>query len=202
MSDLSNLPGKKLLEFLKSRQFRVRAVNLIYLVGASADDWSPIPNVMDGWNDVRIVVRNSGEVLGSWQATTDPGHHYTYNPMNPKGAAILALGQHQDAWCIGLHHGLPALAQCGDLVIYRDRTKDGGRYGHTMIAGAECGINHHGCNGKDGSANSVGRWSAGCQVGRFWKSHLNFMQMMRDSGMKRFDATLIDSKVFKEFEAA
>lgn len=197
--ELSQLPGKKLLEFMQTRNWRVRAINLVYLVGASAEDWQPWPNTMDAWNDVRIVVRDNGEVLGSWEATTDPGRHYTINPMNPNGAAILALGQHQDCWQVGVMHGKwPALVETGKpFTIYRDRAGDGGRYGHTQITSG-IGLFHHGCNGTDGGS-SIGRYSAGCQVGRYWKSHLKFMQLMRDSGRATFDATLIDGKVFGEF---
>ncbi len=198
--DLSTLPGEKVLRFMKSREFRVKALNIVYLVNASADDWSPVNNVLDDWNDVRCLIRDTGEVLGSWKATTDPGRHYLYNPMNPAGCAILALGQHRDGWRIGLHHGHPALTQCGNLVIYRDRRKSGSRTGHTVIAGAECGINHHGTSGKDGNPKSIGRWSAGCCVGLFWKSHLQFMQFCRDSGNSRFDATLIDGVSLHNFE--
>lgn len=197
--DLSTLPGDKVLRFMKSRDFRIRAINIVYLVNTSADNWSPLAHTIDAWNDVRCVIRDTGEVLGSWKATTDPGRHYLYNPMNPAGCAILALGQHKDGWAIGLHHNYPALSQCGNLVIYRDRTKSGNRTGHTVIAGPECGINHHGTSGKDGDPNSIGRWSAGCCVGLYWKSHLQFMQFCRDSGNSTFDATLVDGVSLSEF---
>lgn len=197
--DLSSLPGEKVIRFMRSRDFRIRALNIVYLVNASAQDWSPLANTIDTWNDVRCIVRDTGEVLGSWQATTDPGQHYLHNWMNPKGCAILALGQHRDAWRIGLHHGHPALSQCDNLVIYRDRTKSLMRSGHTVIAGAECGINHHGTSGKDGNPKSIGRYSAGCCVGLYWKSHLQFIEFCHHSGNSRFDATLIDGGTLHQF---
>jgi|GEM_PF-1147017 lysozyme family protein len=198
--DLSSLPGDKIIRFLHSRDFRVRALNIVYLVGASAEDWSPIPNLVDGWNDVRCVVRDNGEVLGSWQATTDPGEHYLENPMNPLGCAIVALGQHKDAWEIGEHKaGHWGLVQCGDLVIYRDQLATGVRSGHTVRAGAECGLNHHGTGERDGDPNSIGFWSAGCCVGLYRKSHDKFMDLCRHSGNSTFDATLIDGATLYNF---
>lgn len=197
--DLSTLPGGKVLRFMQDRGFRVKALNLVYIVGASADDWSPIPNTVDEWNDVRCIIRDSGEVLGSWKATTDPGRYYLSHPLNEAGCAILALGQHKDGWQLGLHRGYPALTQCGDIIIYRDRTQSGVRSGHTMVAGAECGINHHGTSGHDGDPRSIGRWSAGCCVGMYWKSHLQFVQFCRDSGSSTFDATLLDGQALQQF---
>jgi hypothetical protein len=200
MTELSQLPGKAIFKFMAERQFRISALNLVYLIGASADDWKPLTNTMDSWNDVRIVVKDSGEVLGSWTATSDPGTYYEKNPMNPDGCALLALGQHRDGWQRGtMHEGrYPALVQTGNpIAIYRDRAGDGGRYGHVQIV-EDIGICHHGCNGGDGG-DSIGRWSAGCQVGRYWSSHLSFMQLMKDSGRDTFDATLIDRNALNSY---
>jgi hypothetical protein len=189
--------GKKLIAYLKSKDYRIRALNIVYLIGADPDSWEPVQNRMDYWNDPRVVVRDSGEVLISNTATADPGRHYEVNPMNSAGCALLALGQHKDGWVLGKHYGLPALVQRDELLIYRDKEANGIRRGTPRLESGN-GINQHGCNGRDGG-NTIDRWSAGCMVGKYWKSHLAFIQLCRDSGNTSFDTTLVNSKELQGF---
>jgi hypothetical protein len=189
--------GQKLIAYMKAHNYRIWALNIVYLIGVDPDSWAKQPNIMDRWNDARIVVRDSGEVLLSNTATTDAGAYWENNPMNSGGCAIVALGNHKNGWSLGEHRGRPALVQCGPLLIYRDREANGIRRGTPRLED-NCGINQHGCNGTDGS-DKVGRWSAGCLVGRYWSSHLKFVEVMKNSGRKTFDTTLIDASDFQDF---
>ncbi|MGL5926710.1 MAG: peptidoglycan-binding protein, partial [Chroococcidiopsis sp.] len=147
------------------------------------------------FNDLRLVVSNTGEIVGCWAATTEPGRYYTQNPMNPKGAARIAFGNYVDAWAIGRHHTQDALVQVGNITVHRDLNKDGMRTGDKLDTGSSFGINQHTTSN---NPLEIGKWSAGCLVTPSPTSHAKFMQLMRDSGRKYFDTTIIPGdKLFK-----
>jgi len=108
-----------------------------------------------------IVQLFKGKLM-AFQATTLPGAYYTVNPMGPEGAARLMNGR----WILrrGLHNGNPALVQGGVMLIMRDTDKDYNMDWDTdyFQAGNWFGINNHAGGGTD----SIGKWSAGCQVVR------------------------------------
>lgn len=193
--------GKKLLAYMKAKGYRIWAINLVYLEDCNADTWQPVAGKLDAWDDCRILIRAGGEVLLSCEATTEPGRYYTTNRMNPKGAARLALGQHQDAWCLGNHKGQQALIQCNSVKVYRDHNQDGYRAGDKVDTGI-FGIDHHttGLPGSDLAPKSIGRWSAGCCVGRYTKTHYEkFIPILKASGRQLFDATIIQATDFANF---
>ena len=93
--------------------------------------------------------------------TTDPGIYWREHPMNVKGTAILAEGQHRGMWKVGKHKGYPALQQNKPCTVIRDSDKDAVLDFDGSEDFGHFGINHHkaGANSKQ-----VDKWSAGCQV--------------------------------------
>lgn len=121
----------------------------------------------DKFNDticIAYVDMFGNDLVKSFPATTDPGIHYLTQPINPAGAAILALGQHRGIWNIGRHKGHPALVQVKPCRVIRDNNKDS--YLDYDVKHAEegmYGINLHSVDPHPYQLE-VGRWSAGCQV--------------------------------------
>ena len=92
--------------------------------------------------------------------TTMPTKAYLTHPMNSKGCAILAPGQHRGVYRIGLHNGRPALVQQGNVVtVFRDSDLDAipETEGNPLDTGF-LGINIHDLRGNELYA------SAGCTV--------------------------------------
>ncbi len=83
--------GRKMIRYMKSKGWRIRPLNIVYLEDANADTWQPTQGKLDEWDDVRIVISDIGEVLLSCEATCEPGAYYTYNRMNQKGAFRIAI---------------------------------------------------------------------------------------------------------------
>jgi hypothetical protein len=188
------LQGQKAIAFMKARNYKIRALNIIYFEGIDCDLQTVNSDRIDGWNDVRAVVSNTGDVLLCCAATTEPGWYYRNNPMNDGGAAQLAFGQYLDAWRIGDHHGQDALVQCSILKVFRDKNEDGSRKGDAVDIGDDFGLNQHTTSN---SPDNVGRWSAGCLVGRYPETHNDkFMPICRAMGLETFDSTLIDGSLF------
>ncbi|MFN6572384.1 hypothetical protein [Dendronalium sp. ChiSLP03b] len=181
--------GANILSYMQEQKFRIRAFNIVYLEGVDPDTFAVNTDRLDEWNDVRMVIRDNGEILHCVSATTEPGRYYTENPLNPNGAARIAFGQHLEAWTFGTHKGQDALVQCGAVKVHRDKNKDGFRTGDPVDVADSFGLNQHTTSN---APELVGRWSAGCLVGRYPESHTKFMQLCRDAGMRRFDTTVLD----------
>ena len=189
--------GQKAIAYMRSKGYKVRAMNIVYFEGLDADDLKTVnSDRIDYWNDIRAVIRDNGDVLLSATATTEPGWYYRLNRMNPGGAAQLAFGQYLDAWQIGDHKGQDALVQCGSLKVYRDDNEDGFRTGDAISLGDSFGIDQHTTTN---APDTVGRWSAGCLVGKYPATHAKFMQIVRSMGLQTFDTTLIDGDDFAKF---
>lgn len=177
---------KRILRYMRYKGYWIarspRMRNIVYLEGAHVDG-SPNADLANQWNDRRIVFRiNAGgrpQMLVNDQATTEPGSHYTWNPMHPRGAARIAFGQYK-AWAVGLHRGLqPALVQREKVRLHRDLNKDGFRSKNDPIdIGKTFGINQH--STRPGAAPEfVDSYSAGCLVGRRWAWHLSFLEIVK-----------------------
>jgi len=193
--------GKKLLAYMQHLGYTVdKKLNIVYLEGIDAETWETNDDSTDRWNDTAELLDGAGKILSSNYCTTEPGRYWIDHPMNPKGAARIAFGQHKQAWAIGQHRGLPALVQVAPVKVHRDFNRDGSRLGDPVDTG-NFGINQHGCNGTDG-ANYVGKWSAGCLVRRFWKSQLKFVETCKATGYTLFDTTVLDGSKFNAWRAA
>jgi hypothetical protein len=189
--------GKKAIAYMKSKGYKIRALNIVYFEGLDADDIATVnSDRIDYWNDVRSVITNTGDVILAATATTEPGWYYRRNRMNPGGAAQLAFGQYLDAWRIGRHFTQDALVQCGNLKVFRDNNEDGRRSSDPVDVGDSFGINQHTTSS---SSDLVGKWSAGCLVAKYPSSHAKFMGICRSMGLSTFDTTLVDGSDFARF---
>jgi hypothetical protein len=133
-----------------------------------------------------------------WEATTDPGKHWTENLLNKDGVAILVPGQYSGSHKIDLHQGkYSALKQQKPLKVYRDNNKDG-KYDmlEENIKEGIYGINIHRASAT-GTSTQIDKWSAGCQV---IANNQNFDKLMelanksKDKWGNSFTYTLIESK--------
>jgi lysozyme family protein len=155
--------------------------NIIYVEGMYRD--GRLNNdEFNVWNDSRLLIefKNSKpEIVGAWEATTEPGQYYTMSPMNAGGTARIAFGQYK-AWQVGTHGQADpheALIQTGGTVtVYRDLNQDGLRIGDRTDKGF-FGINQHW--GGDSPTSDIGAWSAGCLVGRTRDGHRQFMTLCK-----------------------
>ena len=112
-----------------------------------------------------VAYRQHGQpIVHGFACTTDPGRDYLRDPINAKGAAILALGQHRSLWQIGLHRSrYAALVQRGECTVYRDNDRDDTLDDGLATDTGYFGINLHHARDK-GITESPDAWSAGCQV--------------------------------------
>jgi len=133
-----------------------------------------------------------------YQATTDPGRHWTENLLNPNGTAILVPGQYRGAYAVGLHQGkYEALRQVKPVRVYRDSDRDA-EYDklEASIQEGMFGINIHRAN-KWGTSVQIDKWSAGCQVIASNEDFLEFMTLVGKAKTKwgnSFTYTLIESQ--------
>ena len=142
---------------------------------------------------------------GNWNfycfdATTDPGSHYTENQLlNKDGVAILKEGQYRGSHMIGLHQGkYEALRQKKPLKVYRDGNKDD-FYDliEENVHEGIYGINIHRATSREGGKSvQVDKWSAGCQVIAANKDFKLFMEVVNKAAKiwgNSFTYTLINS---------
>lgn len=172
-------------------------LNLVYLEGIDPDGEKndDRPNV---FNDLRTLIRiQQGRpvLVGAWEGTTEPGRHFTENPMAQAGAARIAFGQYY-AWQIGLHNGdHEALRQVAPVPVHRDLNKDYKRTGDQIQTGIFF-INQHW--GYDNPISNLGKSSAGCLVGRTKSGHREFMRLIKEDARAgasrgyRFTTTILD----------
>lgn len=195
--------GRKLIKYMETKGWKISPLNIVYLEDANADTWEPLPGTLDAWDDVRIVVSDKGEILLSCEATCEPGEYYTHNRLNPNGAFRIQNDvQFLGAWEIGKHHNQLALVQCGKLAGWRDNNEDGIRTGDRLFEGCDFGVNQH-TTGDSANAlapNKIGRWSAGCLVGRYASTHYNtFMPLCQKMGVTKFDTAIVPGDKFALF---
>jgi hypothetical protein len=152
-------------------------LNIVYVEGMNADG-SPNGNAPNQFNDRRMVIRIGGDgvpkIEGSWEGTTEPGRQYTEHPLNRRGAARVAFGQHK-AWSTGDYHGWESLLQAAPISVYRDLAENYRREGAADVG--EFGIHQH--RGYDLPKNDIGPSSAGCLIGRTNNGHREFMALVK-----------------------
>lgn len=148
----------------------------------------------DQFDDLMGVV-NNGDVI--WHTgTTNPGVYWLLNLLNPKGTAVLAEGQHLNAWVIGKHKGqYEALVQYAPLPVFRDgnKNKKSEQIGKAIYG--QYGINHHRANA-NAISKIIDKWSAGCQVRNNPKEFDEFMTLCKNSGVKYFSCILFNELDF------
>ena len=148
--------------------------NLVGISGlfpkSSRDEAYGIDTTPDKWNDSVLILAHEGvewDILAFYRATTEPGRHYVFNPLNPNGGACLDWGFHKGLWRFGQHRGYRALSQAGEVLLRRDKNRNHRRDDVVTVERGN-GINLHtskttGWRGSY-SETSIGRWSAGCVV--------------------------------------
>ncbi|WP_293134732.1 hypothetical protein [Microcoleus sp. bin38.metabat.b11b12b14.051] len=174
----------KIINYMKAQKYQIfrgkDELNIIYVEGMNIDGTlnNDSPN---HFNDVRMIIDFDNEVpaiIDRWQATTEPGYHYTDRPMNPDGAARIAFGQYR-SWQIGIH-GMSepheSLIQVAPVPVHRDYNRDMMRTGDDIFEG-NFGINQH--HGYDHPQNDIYTASAGCLVGRSRDGHAQFMELIK-----------------------
>jgi hypothetical protein len=159
-------------------------VNLVYVEGMEQDG-TPNTDAPNVFNDLRMVLRvnraGTPVIEALWEATTEPGRHYTLiEKLDPRGAARIAFGQYK-AWSVGTHmagrpSGHEALVQTAPIRVFRDLNQDFERTGDQLFTGL-FGVNQHW--GFDLPRSDIGRASAGCLVGRTKAGHRAFMALCR-----------------------
>lgn len=174
----------RIIDYMRHKKYAVftgaKAYNIVYIEGINADG-SLNCDAPNCFNDRRLVIEIVGlspKIVGSWEATNEPGTYYTQHPMNPKGAARIAFGQYA-AWSVGTHgrsEPHEALVQVAPIKVCRDLNKDGIRIGDTMDWGL-FGCNQH--HGYDLPYSNIGKASAGCLVGRTRSGHRDFMALIK-----------------------
>ena len=166
--------------------------NIVYIEGMNADG-TPNSDAINCFNDRRLVmqvINGVPQIIGNWEATTEPGSHYTYKPMNPGGAARIKFGQYT-AWRVGMHGTSDrheALAQVAPVSVHRDFNKDFFRTGDRIDTGL-FGINQHW--GYDLGVNNIRTASAGCLVGRTRDGHREFMNLIKQDKRYKEDRSFI-----------
>lgn len=151
----------------------------------------------DKFNDILGCVYkiNGSWQLKTWAITTDPGLAYreSFYP-GAEGTAILAGGQYKRSFKLGKHRGMyDALVQCKPVKVFRDDNRDE-RLDHVNEESGYFGINIHRAH-SDKIVDSIGRYSAGCQV--FWSPHdyKEFISLCKISASrygKMFTYTLLE----------
>jgi len=174
--------AERIIDYMEQHNYEISRgrseKNIIYVEGADSDgtENDDRPNY---FNDLRIIIAFDKDykpvIEGIWIATTEPGFYYTYNPMNPKGAARIAFGQYR-AWQVGLHgYSDPheALIQVEEVKVHRDLNQDMIRTGDKTEWGLY-GINQHW--GYDHPVDDIHTASAACLAGRTRVGHREFMK--------------------------
>lgn len=154
--------------------------NIVYVEGAEYDG-QPNKDEPNYFNDRRLLLyfKDGWRFAHNAQATTEPGTYYTKNPLNPQGAARIAFGQYV-AWQHGIHNGSQiALVQVAPIEVYRDRNRDGKRSISDPRDIGTFHINQHTTNHSGPAPTTIGKWSAGCLVGRRRQEHLIFLDILR-----------------------
>lgn len=157
--------------------------NIVYVEGVE-EDGKPNGNAPNRFNDMRYLLQFASDgtprLSGAWQATTEPGKHWTDHPKVKAGAARIEFGQYK-AWSVGMHHPNSAsrheaLVQVDKITIRRDLNKDYKRDGDLKFTG-DFAINQHW--GYDLPANDIGKAGAGCLIGRTKQGHRDFMALVK-----------------------
>lgn len=123
--------------------------------------------------------------------TTNPGVSWLTNVMNPKGCAVLTLGQHYNCWALGKHHGqYEAWVQVKPLSVFRDNNKDLQSDESGIPDIGMFGVNVHRAS-ETNISKVIDRWSAGCQVMNNPSEYNVLIDRSKKSGQKLFTHTVI-----------
>ena len=181
---LANDLASKIVKYMLAKNYVVftepKEYNIVYVEGMN-EDGSLNNNAPNQFNDRRMVIEVINKVpkiVNHWQATTEPGSYYTFQPLNPQGVARIAFGQYK-AWSVGIHgtaEPQEALIQVAPVTVYRDFNQDFKRTGDKLDTGLFA-IDQHW--GYDAPVNDIKNASGGNLVGRTRKGHREFMAIIK-----------------------
>ncbi len=181
---LSEDLASRIIKYMQYKDYQIateaQKYNIIYVEGMDKQG-KLNDNQPNLFNDIRLVIEcqdGKPEIIGYWEATTEPGYFYTYNPSNEQGAARIAFGQYK-AWRIGTYgvsEPHEALLQATNIKVHRDFNKDMKRTGDNVEMGL---FNIHQHWGYDLPYNNIGMGSTGSLVGRFREEHKQFMEIIK-----------------------
>jgi hypothetical protein len=188
---LGNDIASRIIKYMQAKDYQVfsrpKEYNIVYIEGMSVD-WTLNGDAPNHFNDLRIVIEvvdGVPKIVDHWQATTEPGRHYTISPMNRKGAARIKFDQYK-AWRVGFHGNADrheSLVQVAPITVHRDFNKDMKRTNDKLDTGIFL-INQHW--GYDFPVNDIRTASAGCLVGRTRQGHREFMALIKQD--RRYQA--------------
>lgn len=146
----------------------------------------------DSFDDLFYVIDTEVKQAVFYSCTTNAGVHWLQNLLNPKGTAVLQVGQYLNAWQIGKHKGLyEALVQVRPVTVKRDADKDNKAGNSGTLESGIFGINIHQAS-QTITSTVIGKWSAGCQVLNNPKSFAEMLNLCKRTGKKFFTYTLLD----------
>ncbi|MEB3218372.1 MAG: hypothetical protein VKN72_19365 [Nostocales cyanobacterium 94392] len=187
-----------LVDYARKNKWEIRTgerrYNIFYVQGMFPSGIQN-ENTPNQFNDSRFLVEvnPTPKLIGAWEASIEPGNHYTKQPMNSDGAAQIQVPGQYKAWRIGKHKGREiALVQVAPVNIVRDYNRNskvdkGDKKEYSII-----GANQH--SGSD--QKFVENTSAGCPVGRTSKGNQEFMNYLQQDIDYQADNNFIFSTTF------
>jgi len=174
---------------IKNLQTRFKELNYqwpsFHLIGIRSKNYVP-----NKFCDTFILINGSQAFW--FKGTTRPGSYYLLNLLNPKGTAILKLGQYIDTWTLGLHRGkYKAWVQVKPVTVFRDKDKDIYAEPQGTPDKGLFGINIHRAN-QFTVSSLVDKHGAGCQVFDNPENFAKFVELSEQSKQKFFTYTLIE----------
>ena len=90
----------KIIKYMQAKRYQIstgaKNYNIVYVEGMS-ENLALNNDKPNEFNDVRMVieiVKSVPTIVDKWEGTTEPGTHFTMNPMNLNGAVRIAFGQY------------------------------------------------------------------------------------------------------------
>lgn len=193
-----NITIDKIFEIAAKKNYKIFSNNGIF--NYNLNIWGFRSNDKDTthYNDVFIIFYQ--KLKGGWymmqfEGTTDPSDIILQHPENPLGTAIVVPGQYRGLWSFGFHKNRrdhKALVQFGPITVYRDNNKDSVIDTDVKLDTGMFGINMH--HGSLNSTDTIGLWSAGCQVhkdiNRYNNEFIPLIEASVKEGNKTFTYTL------------
>ena len=187
-----------LVNYARSQNWEIRTgerrYNIFYVQGMFPSGIQN-ENAPNQFNDSRFLVEvnPTPRLIGAWEASIEPGNHYTKQPMNSDGAAHIQVPGYYKAWRIGKHKGREiALVQVAPVNIIRDFNRNSKVDKEDKKEYSLIGANQHSASDQKFVENT----SAGCPVGRTSKGHQEFMSYLRQDVDYQADNNFIFSTGF------
>lgn len=126
-------------------------------------------DVLDAFDD-RFYLFDHKELLAITSGTTNPGKSELFNPTHKGGVAVMKSDRwYYNLWKPGYHKNrMEALVQCNPCQYYRDDNKNSRCEEYGKVYEGIIGLNFHTVTyvpeRKGYEIDSIGKWSAGCQV--------------------------------------